>query len=114
MDSSGVNGLIEDIRAGFLLPGIGLVIALINIRFTRDRRVRAERLRIALSILLVLFLVFLSALLLRDRSVLVALWNESPALYSFVYSISCVFVIAGVAAVVHWKLRPKLWLGGSD
>lgn len=62
-----------------------------------------------LSFVLLLFVCLLSILMFQDGEVLVALWRESPILYSFVYAASAVFIVSGVAGLIYWKLRPKLW-----
>jgi hypothetical protein len=113
MRNVGVMRLIEDLQAAFLLPGIILVIVLINIGRTRDRWAREDSLRVMLRFILALFLVLLTTLLYQDRSVPLALWNADLAGYSFVYVGGCALVIVGVALVVHWKLRPQLWRDGS-
>jgi len=113
MGDMGVARLIGDLRAVFLIPGIGLGITLVNIRLTRDRQSRDLKLRVMVSFLLALFLALLGAALVQNRFVLVELWNGDPTLYSFVYAGSCALVMAGVTLVVHWKLRPQLWRNGS-
>lgn len=109
-----VGRLIEDLRAAFLIPGIGLGITLVNIRLTRDPQSRNLRLRVMLSFLLALFLALLGTALVQNRSVLAELWNANSILYSLVYAGGGALVIAGVALVVYWKLRPQLWRDGSS
>jgi hypothetical protein len=41
--------------------------------------------------------------------VLGAIWEKSPILFSLVYAIASALVLAGIAGVTYWKLRPTLW-----
>lgn len=107
----GVGGLIDDIAVSFMVPTVCLVLALINIRFTPRSKYNALKLRIFLVFVLFLFVFLLSSLMCQDRAVLKALWQDNPVLYSFAYFLSGAAVVAGVAGLVFWKLRPDLWRG---
>ena len=109
----GVGGLIDDIAVSFAVPAVGLVLALINIRFTPRSKYNALKLRIFLVFLLFLFAFLVSSLMYQDRAVLKALWQDNPILYSLVYLLNGALVVAGVAVLVYWKLRPELWRGNG-
>lgn len=107
----GIDGLIKDIEVSFVLPAVGFVLALMNIRFTPRSKYNALKLRIFLVFVLFLFVFLLSSLMYQDRAVLKALLQDNPVLYSFAYFTSGSLVVAGLAGLVHWKLRPELWRG---
>src|ERR1039457_1636522 len=108
---AGVGGLIDDIAVSFAVPGVCLVLALMNIRFTPRSKYNALKLRIFLVFVLFLFVFLLSSLMYQDRAVLKALLQDNPVLYSFAYFTSGALVVAGLAGLVYWKLRPELWRG---
>ncbi len=110
---AGVDGLMKDIEVCFVLPAAGLVVALINIRFTPRSKYNALKLRLFLIFDHFLFAFLLSSLLYQDHAVLRALWEENPVLYSFVYFLSGALTVAGVTSLVYWKLRPERWKGDS-
>jgi len=109
MQVAGVDGLIKDIGFSFLLPAIGFVMAVINIKYTRGSKNDALKLRLSLAFCLLLFAVSFCVLMIQDRAVLTALWRISPILYSAVYSCCGLLIIGGVAALAYWRLRPELW-----
>lgn len=110
-----VYGLTQDVLVSFGLPALALVLASINIRFTPRSKYNALKLRLFLVFVLFLFVFLLSSLMYQDRAVLIALWQDNPVLYSLAYFLSGAVVIAGVAGLVYWKLRPELWRGkGAD
>ena len=106
---AGVDGLINDIEVSFVVPAASLVLALINIRFTPRSKYNALKLRIFLVFVLFLFVSLLSSLIYKDRAVVKALWQDNPVLCSLAYFLSGALVVAGVASLVYWKLRPELW-----
>jgi len=108
---TGIDGLIQDITVSFVLPAVGLVLALINTRFTPRSKYNALKLRLFLIFLLFLFVFLLTSLMYQDRAVLKALLQDNPVLYSFSYFTSGALVVAGLAGLVYWKLRPELWRG---
>jgi hypothetical protein len=108
---AGVGGLIDDIAVSFAVPAACLVLALINIRFTPRSKYNALKLRMFLVFVLFLFVFLLSSLMCQDRAVVKALWQDNPVLYSLAYFLSGALIVAGVAGLVYWKLRPELWRG---
>jgi uncharacterized membrane protein YcjF (UPF0283 family) len=109
MNVPGVNGLIGDIEFAFGLPIVVYLMFLLNLKFGRYGRFKALLQRLSLTFVLLLFATDLIWLMLQDRTVLKALWQENSVFYSLAYSVSSVLVIAGVAALAYWKLRPELW-----
>ncbi len=109
MSIPGVDGLIEDLKVTFAVPAAGLIIALMNIRFTPRSKFNGLKLRLFLVFVLLLFATSLSVLMFQDRAVLKALWQSNPTLYSVVYLLSTVVVVIGVSALAYWKLRPAVW-----
>ena len=107
----GMDGLIQDIEVSFGLPAVGFVLALINIRFTPRSKYNALKLRLFLIVVLLMFAYCVSSVISQDRAVLRALWQDNPVLCSFVYFLGGALVVAGVAGLVYWKLRPELWRG---
>jgi apolipoprotein N-acyltransferase len=106
---SDTEGLIKDIEFAFILPFVAFVMAMINIRMTPRSKFNSLKFRLSLSFVIALFVWLLSSLLLEDKRVLIALWIASPVLYSFLYSLSCLLVVAAVIGLLYWKLRPEKW-----
>ena len=109
MDVPGVTGLLEDIKAAFGLPIIALVMMTLWLRFTGRSKVDSLMQRFSLIFVLALFVVFLTALMFQDRSVLIELWRQNPLLFSFVYAAFVIVMATGIVALCYWKLRPSLW-----
>ena len=106
---AGVDGLIEDIKVAFVLPVVGFIVFSIITKLTPHSKVNALMQRLSLIFVILLFAVGLNTLMFQDRFALAALWEENPVFYSLVYCIGIVLIIAGVASLVYWKLRPQLW-----
>lgn len=109
MEIAGLNGLIKDVEFAFVLPFVGFVLALINIKMTPRSRFNQLKLRLSLSFVILLFVCLLSILLFQDRAVLKSLWQSSPLLYSLLYFIGTILVIGGLWGLVNWKLQPMMW-----
>lgn len=62
-----------------------------------------------LAFVILLFMFSICTVTVQDRAILVSLWQMSPVLYSFAYSVGGVLVLVGIGALVYWKLRPELW-----
>ena len=109
MITAGVDGLIKNIEVTFVVPAVVLLLALLNIRFTPRSKYNALKLRLFLIVVLLMFAYCVSSVISQDSAVLKALWQDNPILYSFVYSLSSILLLIGIAALVYWKLRPELW-----
>jgi hypothetical protein len=109
MDVAGISGLMEDIGVSFGLPLFFLGLALANIRLSSRRKYAGLKLRLSLVFSIALFAYLISSLLFQDRFVLGAIWKENPVLFSLVYAVGSILVLAGIAGVAYWKLRPTLW-----
>ncbi len=106
---AGVDGLIDDIKVAFVLPVVGFIVFSIITKLTPHSKVNALMQRLSLIFVILLFAIGLGTLMFQDRAALVALWEENPVVYSFVYSISIALMTAGIVSLVYWKLRPQLW-----
>jgi hypothetical protein len=109
VSSEGINKLAEDIEYCFVAPIIVLCLGFANSRLPLNRNDSAFRMRLILSLAILLFTFSLCAIMVQDRAILISLWKESPILYSFVYLVGSVLVLVGIYALVYWKLRPGLW-----
>lgn len=109
MDVAGISGLMEDIGVSFGLPLFFLGLALANIRISSRRKYAGLKLRVSLVFSITLFAYLICSLMFQDRFVLGTIWKQNPILYSLVYAIGSVLVLAGIAALVYSKLRPALW-----
>jgi len=114
MNIPGVDGLIQDIEAPFVLLGIALVIMTVNSRMARHSKSYLLTTRLVLICMFMSFVAMLCALLYQDRAVLIAIWGQNPVFYSLAYVLGGVLVVAMVAALVYWKLRPELWREEHD
>ena len=108
MSELNINGLVEDICVSFGLPLIFLLLALVNIKVS-SRRNSAVRFRWCLLYAVVLFIVLICTLTFQDRAILRMIWQSAPVVYSLLYSLFVCIVIAGVSALIYWKLRPEMW-----
>jgi hypothetical protein len=108
-----VDRLIQDIEAPIKLLAISLFILYINSRMARRSESYLIIARATLTFLLFCFVVMLCGLMYQDRATLEALWMQNPPLYSLAYITGCILVLAGVAALSYWKLRPELWRKGN-
>ncbi|HET6169253.1 MAG TPA: hypothetical protein VFE01_03685 [Terracidiphilus sp.] len=108
MSDLNISGLIEDIGVSVGLPVLFLLLALANIKFS-SRSNSELKLRLSLAFAIVLFAYLICTLMLQDGTVLESLWKRSPVLYSLAYSLGVLMVLTGIGAMIHWKLRPKLW-----
>lgn len=109
MNVAGVQEVIKDIEFAFALPFVGFVLALINIKMTPRSKFNRLKLQLSLSFVLVLFVCLSSVLMFQDRVVLLALWESSPVIYSFIYSICVLSMVGALIGIIHWKLRPRQW-----
>jgi hypothetical protein len=109
MSIHSVDGLITDIEAPFQLLAVALVFLFINSKMSRQTQFYLLTFRLAMCLIIFGFLVMLGMITWQDRSTLIALWEQHPFLYSLVYPLFWVLVLAGVAAIAYWKLRPELW-----
>lgn len=109
MNVGSVDGLIEDIKMAFGLPALGFVMFSIITRLTPHSKVNALMQRLSLVFVILLFVTALSVLMFQDRDELIAIWRTSPLIYTFVYSICSLIIIAAIACLTYWKLRPELW-----
>jgi|SRR5271155_37762 len=109
MNVGDIHGLIKDIEFAFVLPFVGFVLAVINIRLTPRSRFNGLKLRLSLSFVLLLFASLFSVLMFQDRLVLTALWRCSPVGYSLLYSICALLIGAAIIGLITWKLRPERW-----
>lgn len=109
VSSEGINKLTEDIGFCFVAPIFVLCMGFANSRLPWNRRDSAFRMRLILSLAILLLTFSLCTMMIQDRAILISLWNESPILYSFVYSVGGTLILVGIGALVYWKLRPVLW-----
>lgn len=113
MNIAGIGGLMADLKFSFGLPLFFFGLALVNIRLSSRRKYAGLKLRVSLVFSIALFACLLCTLLFQDRSVLGAIWNDNPVLFSSVYATGSALVLAGIAGVAYWKLRPALWRGND-
>jgi hypothetical protein len=109
MDVPGVDGLIEDIKMSIWIPAVTFILFSLAERLTPHARENTVTRKLPLIFVILLFAIGFSTLMFQDRAVLLALWEESPILYSLVYPIAGALIIAGIGALAYWKLRPELW-----
>jgi len=109
MDIAGIGGFAEDIGVSFGLPILFICLALANIRISSRRKYAGLKLRLSLIFSIALFAYLFTSLMLQDRTVLAAIWQDNPVLYSFVYFVGGVLILAGIVALAYWQLRPALW-----
>lgn len=109
MSVAGIAGLVEDIGVSLGLPLLFLCLAFANIKLSSKRKHSGLKMRASLTFAIALFAYLIGTLMFQDRSVLMTLWQRNPILYSLAYIASGVVVLAGVGALVNWKLRPTLW-----
>ena len=107
MSIPGVNSLTQDIEAPFILLGICLVILTLNRRMARQSKLYLLTSRIVFGWILLIFMVMLCVLLYQDRAVLLAVWEQGPLLYSFVYSLGVILTAFLVVGLGYWRLRPE-------
>jgi len=109
MNIEGLPGLLKDVEFSFILPSVGYLMVVLNVKYSRSSRFDTLILRIGLSFCLLLFLCGFISLMIQDRAVLATLWHSSPVLYSLLYTLSCLIIIGAIAYLVSAKLRPSLW-----
>jgi hypothetical protein len=109
MNIAGLPGLIKDIEFAFGLPLVGFGMWVINIKLSRSSRFDALKLRIGLSFCLFLFAALFTVLTFQDRAVLATIWRMSPVLYTVVYAIFGILILAMLTSIVSSKLRPSSW-----
>jgi hypothetical protein len=101
-------GLLKDLEFVFVLPTVGFVGFALNARISQKTGFTPQKQRIALTFCPLLF-AFCTVVVWQDRAVLIALWRTSQVVYSVVYASCGLSVVAGVAGLIRWKLRPSLW-----
>ena len=109
MTIQGVRGLLGDLEFSFVLPSVSFVMFVINRKWSRSTSYDRLLLRLGLFFSLLLFLTSFTVLMYQDRTVLYALWQSSPLLYSVVYGGSAILIASALTWIVHSKLRPSLW-----
>jgi hypothetical protein len=111
MAIEGVSGLAGDIAVSFGLPILFICLASANIAISsrRKRNYAGLKLRLSLIFSIGLFVYLITSLMFQDRLVLASIWQGSPLLYSFVFSLSGLLVFSGITTLAYWKLRPQLW-----
>jgi hypothetical protein len=108
MSDLNVSGLMEDIGVSIGLPLLFFVLALANIKFSRQKYAELK-LRLSLVFVIALFAYLICTLTFQDSSILKAIWAGSPIFYSLVYSLLILLVLFGIGALIYWKLRPIMW-----
>jgi hypothetical protein len=101
--------LAGDIGLCFWAPFLALCFGFVHTKLPWNCRDGAFRMRLVLSLAILLFTFSLCAITVQDRAILIYLWKGSPVLYSFVYFVGGALVLVGIGASVYWKLRPELW-----
>jgi hypothetical protein len=114
MSISGIDGLIKDIEFSFILPSVGFVLALINIRLTPRSKYNGLKLRFVLIAVILLFICELGTLMFQDRAVLIAIWLTFPMGYTCFYCVCTLIIIAALLALIKWKLSPARWKNSSE
>ncbi|MGA3264696.1 MAG: hypothetical protein ABSC47_11710 [Terracidiphilus sp.] len=105
----GISKLASDAGVLLVAPILFLCFGFGNAMLPQNRADSGFRTRLVLALALLFVLFALCTVVIQDRVILINLWQESPILYSFMYSIAGVLGILGVGALFFWKLRPKLW-----
>jgi len=104
-----VSKLAEDAGVLLVAPVLFLCFGLGNAMLPQNRRDGEFRVRLVLALALLFFLFAVCTVIVQDRMILIGLWQQSPELYSFLYTIGGALGILGIGAVFYWKLRPNLW-----
>lgn len=107
--AEGISKLAEDAGVLLVAPVLFLCFGLGNAMLPQNRRDSGFRTRLVLTLALLFFLFAICTVIIQDRAILIGLWQQSPVLYSLMYSIAGVLGIVGLGALFHWRLRPKLW-----
>jgi hypothetical protein len=105
----GISKLADDAGVLLVAPILFFCFGLGNAMLPRNRADSGFRTRLVLALTLLFVLFAICTVAIQDRAILISLWEESPILYSFVYSIAGIVGILGVGALFRWKLQPKLW-----
>lgn len=105
----GISKLASDAGVLLVAPILFLCFGLGNAMLPQNRADSGFRTRLVLTLALLFVLFAVFTVIIQDRVILIKLWQGSPILYSFMYSIACVLGIIGIGALFLWKLRPKLW-----
>jgi phosphoglycerol transferase MdoB-like AlkP superfamily enzyme len=105
----GISKLASDAGVLLVAPILFLCFGLGNAMLPQNRADSGFRTRLVLALALLFVLFAICTVVIQDRAILISLWQESPILYSFMYSIAGILGILGVGALFHWKLKPKLW-----
>ena len=110
MNIEGLSGLLEDLKFAFALPLVGFIMVVLNVKYSRySERNALLAFRIGLFFCLLLFLCCFITLMFQDRAILAAVWDTSPILFSLVYLLSGLAIVATLSYLVSTKLRPSLW-----
>jgi hypothetical protein len=104
-----VDGLILDIKVAFGLPAVVFALYWVLCKLTPHAKIGPWLDRLFLSLVLLGFAVLMTTLMYQDSAVLKALWRGNPLLYSLVYAVSCVVIVAGLGTIAFFQLRPALW-----
>jgi hypothetical protein len=106
---SEIDKVLRDIEAPFILLVMTVTMLFMNRKITRPSISHPLTTPLALVFMLLGFITMLSALIYQDRSIFLSLWKHNPVLYSFLYLLGAVFVVAVVVSIFFWKVMPKLW-----
>jgi hypothetical protein len=105
--------LAEDAALLVLAPFLFLCFGLANAMLPYNRSDRGFRTRLVLGLAVLLCVFAVCTVIVQDRAILIGVWRQNPVLYSLVYLICSVISILVLGALIHWKLRPKLWRSHS-
>ena len=109
MGIPGIGGLLENIGVSFGLPILFVCLALVNIKVSSRRKSSGLKMRLSLIFAIGLFAYLICTLMFQDRTILAAIWRQSPIVFSVVFALTCLLVVMSIAGLVYWKLRPELW-----
>ncbi|MGB7546281.1 MAG: hypothetical protein WBM14_00900 [Terracidiphilus sp.] len=105
----GISKLADDAGVLLVAPILFLCFGFGNAMLPQNRSDSGFRTRLVLALALFFFLFAICTVIVQDRVILISLWQQSPVLYSFMYSIASALGIFCVGALFYWKLRPTLW-----
>ena len=109
MNAPDANRLTQDLEASLGLPILAFFMSLKYTGLNPRNNRAALRQRLVFVFLLALFAYMFVELMYQDRAVVVALWEQNPVEYTLIYSVVYLLTLAGIFALIYFKLRPELW-----
>ena len=108
-----VSLLVDDLVLAFCLPTVFFLVQAAWCELSSPNGFSARKRRVALVLSLLFFVGFVAMIFDKDWDTLVGLWLASPLALSLVYLLCSLCIIALVAALFYWQLRPSKWKSDS-